>query len=217
MICIVDYGMGNLRSVQKAFEYVGTHAIVSSSPIDITRAEALVLPGVGAFGDAMHNLHTTGLVEPLVASLSEGKPTLGICLGMQLLFEKSEELGNHDGLGILPGNVRLFPSVNPATDVPGFHQLTLKVPHMGWNQIHIRRSHPLLDGVMDGSFAYFVHSYYVKTAASSLLIAETDYSVDFPSVVGRDNVMGIQFHPEKSQRVGLQILANFARFGTVTG
>jgi len=211
MICIVDYGMGNLRSVQKAFERVGAVAAVSRNPADIERATALVLPGVGAFGDAMGNLRQTGLVRPLLASVDAGKPMLGICLGMQLLFEESEELGIHEGLGFLAGRVRLFRFRDPATSSAlDSDRRSLKVPHIGWNQIHVCRSHPLLDSVADGSFAYFVHSYYVEPADRSLVLAETDYGAMFASVVGQDNTMGIQFHPEKSQRVGLRILANFA-------
>ena len=217
MICIVDYGMGNLRSVQRAFERVEAEVIVSSKPMTIEDAEALVLPGVGAFGDAMRNLRVSGLVEPLLSSIERGKPTLGICLGMQLLFEESEELGIHEGLGVLPGRVRLFPFANSTAspsssrcEALSGRKSAFKVPHVGWNQIHIRQFSPLLEGVADASFAYFVHSYYVEPADPSLIVAETDYGVDFASIVGRDNVWGIQFHPEKSQRVGLQILANFA-------
>jgi len=210
MICIIDYGMGNLRSVQKALERVGAQAIVSESPTDIEHSESLVLPGVGAFGDAMRNLHATGLIQPLLDSIEGGKPLLGICLGMQLLFQESEELGIHTGLGVLSGRVRSFPFADPARNGRDLCKPRLKVPHIGWNQIHIQRFHPLLGNVADGSFAYFVHSYYVEPTDRSLVLADTDYGVDFASVVGRDNVMGIQFHPEKSQRVGLQILTNFA-------
>jgi glutamine amidotransferase len=211
MICIVDYGMGNLRSVQKAFDRVGATAVVSPNARDIERAEALVLPGVGAFGDAMRNLRANGLVQPLLAVVDAGKPVLGICLGMQLLFEESEELGIHRGLGLLPGRVRRFPFGSRAASTLGPSRPMSKVPHIGWNQIRIRRAHPLLEGVPDGSFAYFVHSYYVEPGHPSPVVAETDYGLDFASVVGRGNRMGIQFHPEKSQAVGLRILANFAR------
>jgi glutamine amidotransferase len=210
MICIIDYGMGNLRSVQKALERVGALAIISDNPKDIERAEALVLPGVGAFGDAMRNLRAIGLIQPLLAAIEGSKPILGICLGMQLLFEESEELGTHVGLGVLPGRVCLFPFAVSASKRRALQEPALKVPHIGWNQIHIRRSHPLLHDVPDGSFAYFVHSYYVEPADDSLAVTDTDYGLDFASVVSRDNVMGIQFHPEKSQRVGLRILDNFA-------
>ena len=210
MICIVDYGMGNLRSVQKAFERVGAGAIISGERTDVETADALVLPGVGAFGDAMRNLRAANLVEPIMFSTEQGKPILGICLGMQLFFERSEERGAHEGLAILPGDVRLFPSADRGSGVSELTGHPLKVPHIGWNQIHKRQYTPLLQGVGDGAFAYFVHSYFVHPADPSLTLAETDYGFSYASVVGRDNLLGIQFHPEKSQRVGLQILANFA-------
>jgi len=193
----MDYGMGNLRSVQKALERVGSSAIVTDNLKALQEAEALVLPGVGAFGNAMTNLRAAGLAEPILSAIEEGKPLLGICLGMQLLFEESEELGCHQGLGLLPGRVRHF-------------QEGLKVPHVGWNQIHIRRPCPLLTGVTDGSFAYFVHSYCVDPAEVEIVAATTDYGPGFASVVAQGQLFGIQFHPEKSQDVGLRILGNFA-------
>lgn len=196
MITIIDYGMGNLRSVQKAFERVGAQAVVINNPEALQDADALVLPGVGAFGDAMTNLHAAGLVGPILSAVGEGKPLLGICLGMQLLFEESEEMGCHQGLSLLPGRVRRFAE-------------GLKVPHIGWNQIHIRRPCPLLTGVRDGSFAYFVHSYYADPAEEEIVVAVTDYGPGFASVVAQGRVFGIQFHPEKSQDVGLRILRNF--------
>jgi len=196
MITIIDYGMGNLRSVQKAFERVGAQAVVINNPEALQDADALVLPGVGAFGDAMTNLRAAGLVGPILSAVGEGKPLLGICLGMQLLFEESEEMGCHQGLGLLPGRVRRFAE-------------GLKVPHIGWNQIHIRRPCPLLTGVRDGSFAYFVHSYYADPAEEEIVVAVTDYGPGFASVVAQGRVFGIQFHPEKSQDVGLRILRNF--------
>jgi glutamine amidotransferase len=210
MICIVDYGMGNLRSVQKALEHVGAHAVVSDHLADLEQADALILPGVGAFGDAMRNLRAAGLIEPLLSCVHTGKHLLGICLGMQLLFHESEEMGIHAGLGLLPGRVRIFPFGSAAASRDSGRR-TLKVPHMGWNEVHLKRSHPLLADVPDRSFAYFVHSYYVEPADSSLIVAETDYGVDFASVIGQGTISGIQFHPEKSQQVGLRILANFAR------
>jgi len=196
MITIIDYGMGNLRSVQKAFERVGAQAVVINNPEALQDADALVLPGVGAFGDAMTNLRAAGLVGPILSAVGEGKPLLGICLGMQLLFEESEEMGCHQGLSLLPGRVRRFAE-------------GLKVPHIGWNQIHIRRPCPLLTGVRDGSFAYFVHSYYADPAEEEIVVAVTDYGPGFASVVAQGRVFGIQFHPEKSQDVGLRILRNF--------
>ncbi len=197
MIAIVDYGMGNLRSVQKAFERVGHAATITDQAADVARAERVVLPGVGAFGDAMANLRRAGLVAPLETAISEGRPFLGICLGLQLLFAESEEMGQHRGLGILPGRVRRFPEGE-------------RVPQIGWNQIHIRRQLPLLEGIPDGSFFYFVHSYYVDPEDGDDIVTTTDYGIDYTSIAGRDTAFGIQFHPEKSQDLGLRILRNFA-------
>ncbi len=197
MITIVDYGMGNLRSVHKAFEKVGAEARVVHDPRELAGAAGIVLPGVGAFGQAMENLSATGWIEPLRDACANGLPFIGICLGMQLLFESSEEMGQHAGLGILAGDVRRFRG-------------DLKVPQMGWNQIHIQHSSPLLENVPDGAFAFFVHSYYCEPRDKSIILTTTGYGNDFASVVGRGNVFGAQFHPEKSQTVGLQMLKNFA-------
>lgn len=197
VIAIVDYGMGNLRSVQKALEHVGAEAVVTSDVAVIARAPAIVLPGVGAFGDAMINLRRLGLIEAIREAIAARVPFLGICLGLQVLFEESQEMGRHEGLDVFGGQVVRFP------------EQVGKVPHIGWNQIHIRRQSPLLAGVEDGDFAYFVHSYYVVPADPEIVLATTDYGLDFASVVGRDNVFGIQFHPEKSQDVGLRMLRNF--------
>jgi len=199
-IVIVDYGMGNLRNVQKAFEHIGVVARISSRVADVDCADGVVLPGVGAFGDAMSNLNAAGLVEPLRRVAPEGRPLLGICLGLQLLFDESVEMGCHRGLGILPGRVVRFGQ-------------DLKVPHIGWNQLHIAdrgTQHALLDGIPDNSYAYFVHSYYVQAADPSCVLATTRYGIEFASVVGKDNVFGAQPHPEKSQEVGLRLLKNFA-------
>jgi len=196
-LAIIDYGMGNLRSVQKAFEHVGATAVVTDEPAVVEAAQGVVLPGVGAFGDAMRNLRMLNLVETIYRVIEAGTPFLGICLGQQLLFETSSEMGYHRGLGILRGHVRRF------------DEGQLKVPHIGWNQIHIRKPDPLLEGVADGSFAYFVHSYYVDPEDPKVVLATTDYGIDFASIVGCDHVWGIQFHPEKSQDVGLRILENF--------
>ncbi len=196
MIVIVDYGMGNLGSVQKAFERVGAEVVVTDDPGTIARAPAVVLPGVGAFGDAMSSLQRTGLEMSLRQAIERGRPFLGICLGMQLLFEKSEEMGLHQGLGIFRGQVVRF-------------DVDFKVPHIGWNQVHIRQESPLLAGIADGSFAYFVHSYYVDPVDSDIVLATTDYGIEYASIVSRDHIFGIQFHPEKSQDVGLRILRNF--------
>lgn len=200
MITMVDYGIGNLRSVQKALEYVGGEVTLTSAPEAIRRAEKLVLPGVGAFGAGMDALRERGLVEPLCQVAASGAPLLGICLGMQLLFETSEEMGRHRGLGLLPGRVVRFTGDS------------LKVPHMGWNQIEHDGRHPLLRNVPDGAHAYFVHSYYCRPADPQATLAETEYGARFPALAGRDNVVGIQFHPEKSQVVGLQILKNFVNW-----
>lgn len=198
MIAIIDYGMGNLRSVQKGFERVGFEAEVVSSPDAVSGATGLVLPGVGAFGDAMDNLRGVEFVDSIVKSVSAGVPFLGICLGLQLLFSQSEELGAHQGLDILPGRVTRFPAGQ-------------RVPQIGWNQIHMRRESPLLDGVPDGAFFYFVHSFYVQAERGEDVVAETDYGIDYCSIVGKNNVFGVQFHPEKSQDAGLRLLKNFAQ------
>jgi glutamine amidotransferase len=200
-IVIVDYGMGNLRSVQKALEKVGQPALISGDANRIAEADKVILPGVGAFCDAVARLHETGMVEPLVDHIAAGKPFLGICLGLQLLFSKSYEDGEHTGLDLFAGEVVRFP------DVPD-----LKVPHMGWNHLHIRRPAPFLRDVPDESAVYFVHSYYVVPKDTSVIATETDYPVPFTSMIWRDNVFATQFHPEKSQRVGLRMLQNFARF-----
>ena len=196
MIAIVDYGMGNLRSVQRAFEYVGAEVVVTAHRETIETALAVVLPGVGAFGKAMSNLEQAGLADVIRQVIVQGRPFLGICLGLQLLFEESNEMGQHRGLNVFGGQVKRL-------------EVSLKVPQIGWNQIHIQRPSPLLEGVADGSYAYFVHSYYVALADPEIVLATTDYGIDYASVIGQDNVFGIQFHPEKSQALGLKILRNF--------
>jgi glutamine amidotransferase len=202
-ITIIDYGMGNLRSVQKAFEQVGCQAVVTADPAVAAQADKLVLPGVGAFRDCMRNLADGGFVAPIKAHVDAGKPFLGICLGLQLLFTESEEFGRHQGLGVIPGRVVRFPDGAREGGAP------LKVPHMGWNRIGIRRPAPLYRGVPDGSFVYFVHSYYVVPDDPAVIATETGYGRPFCSSIWRDNVMATQFHPEKSQAVGLQMLRNF--------
>ncbi len=197
MIAIVDYGMGNLRSVQKGFERVGHSAMITDEPEQVASAERIVLPGVGAFGDAMVNLTQTGLLDPIVKAISNGCPFLGICLGLQLMFTKSEEMGRHRGLDVLPGCVRKFPAGE-------------RVPQIGWNQIHIQQETPLLSGIPDGAFFYFVHSYFVAEDVSSDLLASTEYGIDYTSIAGRGVAFGVQFHPEKSQDLGLRLLKNFA-------
>jgi glutamine amidotransferase len=199
-LAIVDYGMGNLRSVQKAFERLGHAAEVTRDPERVATAPAVVLPGVGAFAACMTNLTGLGLAEPVRAAIQAGRPFLGICLGMQLLFEESEEFGPVRGLGVLPGRVVRFAD---AAD--------RKIPHMGWNTLRVARRAPALAGIDDGSYVYFVHSYYPVPADSSLVATTTPYGGEFASSVVRDNVFACQFHPEKSQQVGLRILDNFVR------
>ena len=196
MIALVNYGVGNLRSVEKALQSVGAQVRVTSNPEIIRAAEKVVLPGVGAFGDGMAGLIERGLVEPLRRSVEEGKPLLGICLGMQLLLDRSEERGVHAGLGLLPGQVRRFLSAE------------LKIPQTGWNQILPTRPSPLLDGLPSRSYAYFNHSFYCDLAAEDTL-AQTEYGITYCSVLGRDHIFGVQFHPEKSQQIGLALLRNF--------
>jgi glutamine amidotransferase len=203
MITIIDYGMGNLRSVQKGFERLGFAAKVTADPVDVERAGKLVLPGVGAFRDCMDNLRSGGFVEPIKRHIEDGRPFLGICLGLQLLFTESEEFGRHQGLGIIPGRVVRF----PAAMRQGGEEL--KVPHMGWNQITVRRQAPIFKGVTNGAAVYFVHSYYVVPEDEGVVATVTDYGVPFCSSIWRENVMATQFHPEKSQQVGLTILKNF--------
>jgi len=199
MIAIIDYGMGNLRSVQKAFEKVGHQAIVTSDPAQVTAAAKVVLPGVGAFEDAAAELRRLDLVKPVLQAIDSGKPFLGICLGLQLLFDVSYENGRHEGLGVLRGECVRF-------DLPKEYA----VPHMGWNQLNIRRPAPILSGVAEGAYVYFVHSYYVVPKDAEVIAAKTDYGGPFCAMVWRDNVFATQFHPEKSQAEGLKILKNFA-------
>jgi len=200
MIKIVDYGMGNLRSVQKAFQKVGYEAVICSKPDDLPPVEKLVLPGVGAFRDAIAELHKQGFVEPLLEHIAAGKPFLGICLGLQLLFDVSYEDGEWEGLGVIPGEVVRFP--------PGEG---IKIPHMGWNRLQLVGRPPIFDGIPAETHFYFVHSYYVVPREESVIAARTDHGVSFVSAIARDNLFATQFHPEKSQRQGLKLLENFAR------
>ena len=200
-IVIVDYGMANLRSVQKAFEKVGHTAAVSGDPGRVAEADKLVLPGVGAFRDAIARLHEAGLADPIREHLRAGKPFFGICLGLQLLFSKSYEDGEYQGLDVFPGEVVRF------EDVKG-----LKVPHMGWNQLRVRRPAPPLEGFPPGGSVYFVNSYYARPRDAGVVAAEADYPTPFAAAVWRDNVFATQFHPEKSQQVGLGMLRRFAEW-----
>ncbi|KUK54362.1 MAG: Imidazole glycerol phosphate synthase subunit HisH [Desulfotomaculum sp. 46_296] len=198
VIAIVDYGMGNLRSVQKGFEKAGWEAQIVSDDLSLSKSSGIVLPGVGAFARAVENLKRTGLFEAIISEISAGKPFLGICLGLQLLFEVSEEWGLTDGMGILPGRVKKLPD-------------SIKVPHMGWNQVFFKKESPLMEGITDGSYFYFVHSFYVEAKIPDQIAGITEYGLNFASMVQRDSVFGIQFHPEKSSALGLRILKNFGR------
>jgi len=197
MIAVIDYGMGNLRSVENAFAHVGEQAIVTGDPKLVECADGVVLPGVGAFGDAMFNLRQIGMLEAIKRVARQGKPLLGICLGMQLLFSMSEEHGTHVGIGLIPGHVKRFRG-------------NFKIPHVGWNDLRMAERHPLLEDVKTGDYVYFVHSYYVQPMDTKVILAATDYNGQVPAIVGRGNVFGIQFHPEKSGAIGLRMLENFA-------
>lgn len=198
MIGIVDYGMGNLFSVSKALERLGADYFISGEKEELAQAEALILPGVGSFRDAMIRLNEEGLADMLRAYTNAGKPLLGICLGMQLLFDNSEENGLTDGLGLLPGNVRRFPG-------GGY-----KVPHMGWNRLEFTATSPLLAN-LEEDYVYFVHSYFVDAKDSTVLLAKASYHEEVSAVVGRGNIYGMQFHPEKSSRLGMSLLTNFLK------
>lgn len=197
-ILIVDYGMANLRSVQKAFEKLGAAALISDDPNRIAEADKLVLPGVGAFRDAIAKLRDAHFAEPIAAHIKAGKPFLGICLGLQLLFTKSYEDGEYQGLDLFPGEVVRFSDMGE-----------LKVPHMGWNELAIRKPAPIFRGLPEKPAVYFVHSYYVKPKDERMIAAQTDYGGPFTSAIWHENVMATQFHPEKSQKVGLAMLRNF--------
>jgi glutamine amidotransferase len=199
MIAVIDYGMGNLRSVEKGFLKVGVDAKVVSDPQSVDDADAVVLPGVGAFRDCMRNLDQMKLIEPILKSIRNGKPYLGICLGLQMLFTESEEFGIYKGLDVLKGKVVRF-------------QIDLKVPHMGWNTVKVLRRPPIFDNIDDNSYFYFVHSYYVLPYDDGITAGVTDYGINFTSMVWKDNIVATQFHPEKSQDTGLKILKNFGDF-----
>ncbi len=199
MIAIIDYGMGNLRSVQKGFERVGHMATITNDPHVVAKADHVVLPGVGAFADAIAELRRRDLVEPVREAIASGKPFLGICLGLQMLFDRGYEDGCHEGLGVLAGEVVRF-------QVPPEY----KVPHMGWNELSIVRRPPMLAGIEEGTHFYFVHSYYVAPTDPSVIAAQASYPEPFTAMVWRDNLVATQFHPEKSQAHGLRLLKNFA-------
>ena len=204
-LVIVDYGAGNLRSVARAVAHAGVEPLVTARPEDVLAAKALILPGVGAAEDTMANLRRAGLIEPLREYIASGRPFLGVCMGQQALFEVSEEDGERDLLGILRGRIIRFPR-------------GMTVPHMGWNTVEMRADHPVFEGIPDGSFFYFVHSYHPAPADDSDILGVTDYEgIVFPSVVGRDNVIATQFHPEKSGAAGLRLYANFLRLARECG
>ncbi len=204
MIVIIDYDAGNLRSVQKALEFLGYEAVITSEESEILSAERVILPGVGAFGEAMEQLKNRGLDETIQKVVESGKPFLGICLGLQLLFEESEESPDVKGLGILSGKI---------AKISGGQGL--KIPHMGWNQLNIRKEKGFLRGLGQQPFVYFVHSYYMEPSDHTIIAATTDYGIELPVAVEKDNVMAAQFHPEKSGTVGLQILKNFVEMGEI--
>lgn len=197
-VAIIDYGMGNLRSVEKAFEHVGHPAFIARRPEEVMDASHVVLPGVGGFPECMKNLKDSGMTDAVYRSIESGRPFLGICLGLQLLFSESEEFGCHKGLNILEGRVVRFKL-----------EAGFKIPHMGWNQIRIERDAPLLKDIPDNSFVYFVHSFHVVPADKEIISTVTDYGGYFVSSVWRENIFASQFHPEKSQEIGLRILKNF--------
>jgi glutamine amidotransferase len=199
-VALIDYGIGNLRSVEKALQAVGAETCLTSEAEVILAADKVVLPGVGAFGDGMAGLRERGLVEVVQQVVDQGRPFLGICVGMQLLFEASEEMGEHAGLGLLPGRVKRFP------------ENELKIPQTGWNQLQFTAS-TLMEGLKTGCYAYFNHSYYCEPVEAGDILALTEYGVGYASIVGRDRLYGVQFHPEKSQAIGLQLLRNFVERG----
>lgn len=197
-ITVIDYGIGNLKSVTKALEFLGCRVTLTSDPDKVTKASKLVLPGVGAFGAGMENLRKLDLVKAIQDAVALGTPLLGICLGLQLLFDESEEMGNHEGLKLVRGKVVRFPE-----------RYDIRVPHMGWNALRIRKPEPLFVDVSDGSMVYFVHSYFPVPDDPSVIAATTEHAVEFVSAIAVDNIFGTQFHPEKSSKVGLKILQNF--------
>ncbi|HEY7182397.1 MAG TPA: imidazole glycerol phosphate synthase subunit HisH [Blastocatellia bacterium] len=197
-IAIIDYGVGNLRSVEKAFTSQGVEAAVTRDEKVLREADKLVLLGVGAFGYAMESLRELGFDELVMEAAGAGKPIIGLCVGLQMMFEEGLEFGSHRGLGLMTGRVVKFPD-------------NVRTPHVGWNQVEFKRSHPVFRDLADHSFFYFVHSYYVEPADPSCVMGETEYGQRFASICARDNIIGVQFHPEKSQAAGLKLLNNFAR------
>ena len=211
LTAVIDYGMGNLRSVQKAVEKVGSKAIIANTPRQILDASSVILPGVGAFEKCMNNLKELGLVDSIYRSIEAGKPFLGICLGLQILFTESEEFGSPRGLNIIKGRVVRFPTNLTGTDSDNqMPKIRLKVPHMGWNSLKFRKRAPVYEHIDDGSYLYFVHSFYVIPEDENIISTTTTYGIEFTSSIWKDNIIAMQFHPEKSQRLGLQILKSFS-------
>lgn len=196
-IAIIDYGVGNLRSVEKAFTSQDIEAVVTSDVKILSKADKLVLPGVGAFKACMDGLKARGFDELVLESANAGKPIIGLCVGLQMMFDEGHEFGVHKGLGLMPGRVVRFPE-------------KLRVPHIGWNQVEFKKDHPIFNGLTSQTFFYFVHSYYVEARDESNVLGVTDYGMRYASICGRDNIVGVQFHPEKSQTAGLKLLKNFA-------
>lgn len=196
-IAIIDYGVGNLRSVEKAFTSQGISAVVTNDEETLRTAGKLVLPGVGAFAACMDGLRSRGFDKLVIEAAAAGKPILGLCVGLQMMFDEGHEFGVHRGLGLMPGRVVKFPE--------GLH-----IPHIGWNQVHFKQNHPVFQNLPDHSFFYFVHSYYVESADESCILGETEYGIRYASICGRGSIVGVQFHPEKSQTTGLKLLRNFA-------
>ncbi|MFQ5840188.1 MAG: imidazole glycerol phosphate synthase subunit HisH [Candidatus Methylomirabilales bacterium] len=211
MIAIIDSGIANLRSVQKGFERVGVPACIVEDPALLHQAKGIVLPGVGAFADGIAKLTQAGFIPPLLEAITRGTPTLGICLGLHLLFSESEEFGLHRGLNLLKGRVRRFPEMVAPGDQGGSGAVApLKVPHMGWNQVHLERRPPIMAGIPDDAYFYFVHSFYVEPEDPGVISGRTEYGIRFTSMIWRENLVAVQFHPEKSQALGLKLLKNFA-------
>lgn len=202
MIAIIDYGAGNLQSVKKAFDFIGAESVITNDPEVILSADKILLPGVGSFGDAMDSMEKNGLVETVKECALSGKPFLGICLGLQLLFEESEESPGVNGLGIFKGKIKKFSS-----------DMGLKIPHIGWNSLEIKQKDTLFKDIPENAYVYFVHSYYLHAEDENDVATVTNYGIDFHSAVGKNNIFATQFHPEKSGDVGLQILRNFASMG----